>query len=731
MPALDSSRLAPAVLDDGPGAPTGVIRMSAEKENPVTGARAQLLEGRLLRFLARRGDFVLAAVIIAVIGLLVIPLPTAMIDGLIATNLAASLALLMLSMYVPSSLGLSTFPSLLLLTTLFRLSLNIASTKLILLNGAAGRIIDTFGHLVVGGNVVVGLVVFIIIAIVQFIVIAKGAERVAEVGARFSLDGMPGKQMSVDADLRAGLIDKEEAQRRRRELEQESRLYGAMDGAMKFVKGDAIAGLIIAFVNVVAGIAIGVSMRGLSFDASIDTYSVLSVGDGMVAQIPSLFVSIAAGIMITRIDANSKTRATLGVQIAQQILAQPAALAVAAALMATFLLVPGLPAWPFVTLTLLLAAAGYLGYRALRTDEARNQRSMTPAMQRDTVTAAGANAEGGPGATPIAVPLRLRLAPGLRGVLSMDEFDAALEREKTGLIQELGLPFPGLQVSWDGELTAARYAIDVQEMPVARGDLNKSNVLAFAVQEESVAEEALAAADQSDPLRNLRPGAERSVAAHINWVVRRHAEVFIGIQETHELLARTALHLPELTSEVQKALPLQRIAEVLRRLVQEGVSIRHLREICESLVVWGAREKDIVMLTEYVRVDLGRFIVPRYLDAKNQLRAVVLDADAEKALQDAVQQGPGGGFLALAPEAAQALLAGAENALSPFKSTEAPQVVLTSMGVRRYLKKFLTARFPTWVVLSFHELPAHVQVQPIGRLSLQQAAPRRPVGVRV
>jgi type III secretion protein V len=213
--------------------------------------------------------------------------------------------------------------------------------------------------------------------------------------------------------------------------------------------------------------------------------------------------------------------------------------------------------------------------------------------------------------------------------------------------------------------------------------------------------------------------------------VRRHAEVFVGIQETHELLARAALHLPELTSEVQKALPLQKIAEVLRRLVQEGVSIRYLREICESLVVWGAREKDIVMLTEYVRVDLGRFIVPRYLDAKDQLRAVVLDAEAERALEAAVQQGPGGGFLALPPEVAQALMAGAESALSPFKSSEAPQVVLTSMSVRRYLKKFLTARFPSWAVLSFHELPAHVQVQAVGRLSLPQASLKRPVGVKM
>jgi len=281
--------------------------MSAAKEHPgspvtARSARSGPTEPRFLKALARRGDLVLAALFIAVISLLVIPLPTFLLDMLIATNLAVSISLLMLAVYIPSALGLSSFPSLLLLTTLFRLSLNIASTKLILLNGAAGHIIDTFGRMVVGGNVVVGLVVFVIIAIVQFIVIAKGAERVAEVGARFCLDGMPGKQMSIDADLRAGLIDKEETLRRRREIETESRLHGAMDGAMKFVKGDAIAGILIAFVNIVAGIAIGVSMHGLSASEAVETYSVLSVGDGMVAQIPSLFVSIAAGIIITRVD---------------------------------------------------------------------------------------------------------------------------------------------------------------------------------------------------------------------------------------------------------------------------------------------------------------------------------------------------------------------------------------------------------------------------------------------
>jgi type III secretion protein V len=660
--------------------------------------------------IARRADLALVALIITVIGLLLVPLPTWLLDGLIALNLAASVAVLMLSMAVPAALGLSTFPSLLLLTTLLRLSLNIASTKLILLNGAAGHIIAAFGRLVVGGNVVVGLVVFLIIAIVQFIVIAKGAERVAEVGARFSLDGMPGKQMSIDADLRAGLIDKEDAQRRRADLEEESRLHGAMDGAMKFVKGDAIAGLLIALVNLIAGMAIGLGMRGMSLGESVDTYSVLSVGDGMVAQIPSLFVSIAAGIVITRVDGRARAAKHLGGQIAHEVFRQPGALTMAGIIVATFVLVPGLPAWPFLTLALVLIAFGSLGHRLSGVGKLMTE---NPSGDRER---AGGLADRAAAPAAIAVPLRLRLSARARAALSPLTFATALEREKVLLLHDLGLPFPELQLSVDEALTGTRYVIDVQEMPTSCGDLENSNVVELGAHEPP----------QVGGSEDAGSGREREIAlaAHVAWVVRRHAEAFIGLQETHVLLSRAAIHLPDLIAEVQRAVPLVRIAEVLRRLVQEGVSIRYLREICESLIVWAAREKDIVMLTEYVRVELGRFFVPRHLDAQSRLRAVLLDADAEELLRKSIQQGPGGGFLALSPEDSQALLLAADTALSPLRS-DSPQVLLAAMDVRRYLKKFLTARHPTWPVLSFQELPPQVQVRAVGRISLQRAAARR------
>src|SRR4051794_24178748 len=318
----------------------------------------------LLGNLGRYNDLLLAGLLVVVVALFVLPLPTPLLDLLIAANMAISLVLLIVAMYVPSAISLSTFPSLLLFTTLFRLALNIASTKLILLHAHAGDIIDTFGKLIVGNNVVVGGVVFLIIAIVQFIVIAKGSERVAEVAARFALDAMPGKQMSIDADVRAGALSSADAQRRRALLEQECTLHGAMDGAMKFVKGDAIASIIIALVNILAGLAIGTLMKDMSVGDALQRYAILTVGDGMVSQIPSVLVSIAAGIVITRVGSGDASRERqLANQIAQQVFAHPRALIIAGLAVASFLLVPGFPTWVFALLSATLIGAGLLARR--------------------------------------------------------------------------------------------------------------------------------------------------------------------------------------------------------------------------------------------------------------------------------------------------------------------------------------------------------------------------------
>ncbi len=644
-----------------------------------------------LQRLTQRSDIALALLVTATVALIVLPIPPFVLDSLIAVSIASSVGLLMLSMYVHSPSALSTFPALLLFTTLFRLALSIASTKQILLHAHAGDIIESFGRLVVGGNVVVGLVVFLVIAVVQFLVIAKGSERIAEVGARFTLDAMPGKQMSIDADLRAGLIDKEEARRRRQALGQESQMHGAMDGAMKFVKNDAIATLLIALINIVGGISIGVGMKDMAFGDAVSRYTILTVGDGMVAQIPSLFVSIAAGVLITRVAGRNGGN-NLGVQISEQIAAQPTALLATGTLLIAFALVPGFPKLQFIGLALLVGGAGWMLLR-----ESKRSASI------DTARIASSQREGNvqqhalvdAGDSLIAHPLLLRLPPSLRERIDPALMDAALADRRRALQRELGVPFPGLQLRFDADLAEGHYAIDVQEV----------------------------AADGAA----LPPEADADLphwlANRVTTVIRRRADAFVGMQEVQSLIGRVESQLPDLVSELHRTVPLQRMSDVLRRLVQEGVSLRYLREIFESLITWGAKEKDVVMLTEYVRVDLGRLLSHRHLDAQGRLHAWVLDTDTEQTFRQCVQQGVGGSFLALPPDTARQVMASALAAIKPQEGEAA--VLLASMDVRRYVKKFFATQFPDLVVLSFQELPAEAEIvarDRIGVLPLRQAA---------
>jgi type III secretion protein V len=686
----------------------------------------------ILDLIARHNHFALTALVMAVISLMVLPLPTLLLDTLIAINISISLALLMLSMYVPSALGLSTFPSLLLFTTMFRLSLNIAATKQILLHAHAGHIVETFGKLVVGGNVVVGLVVFLIIAIVQFIVIAKGAERVAEVGARFTLDAMPGKQMSIDADLRAGIIDKDEAKRRRSTLEQESQMHGAMDGAMKFVKGDAIAAIIIALVNIIGGIAIGAGMNGMTIGNAVSTYTILTVGEGMVSQIPSLFVSIAAGIIITRVAGGEESETHLGRQISQQIIAHPTALMSCGVILGGFVLVPGFPRIQFLLLAILFAGGGY--WLAMDRKRAKSfEESAVKAMRRDGVNKVPLLIDETP--STLAVPLRIRLSPTLRERFSPEVLDQSLEKRKLEVQRELGLPFPGVKMNYDATLPDFGYAIDVQELCVDKGVLKLDHLVILGTkvtEAQSVAGAIEAQASSAlgkaiwipkaaihESLQSIAIVPEDMLAMHLGAILRRHADAFVGIQEVQSLISRVETQIPDLAAEILRALPLQRIADVLRRLVQEGVSIRYLREIFESLIVWGVKEKDIVALTEYVRVDLGRFITHKLLDESHTLRAVTFDGDVEAMFRDSIQQGVGGSYLAMSPDISSSIFSEAEKILSGVQNG-GRLVLLVSTDIRRFAKKFLSTRFPDLVVVSYQELPPDAKIESIGMISANQ-----------
>ncbi|MCW7539743.1 type III secretion system export apparatus subunit SctV [Aquabacterium sp. A7-Y] len=709
-------------------------------KNPSSPARSAAswhgAAGSAGRWLAwtRHPELGLVVLVVAVIALMVVPLPPFALDSLIALNLTLSVVLLMQSLHVRSPLGLSTFPSLLLLSTLFRLALNIASTRQILLQGNAGRIIETFGKLVVGGDVVVGAVVFLIIAAVQFIVIAKGSERVAEVGARFSLDAMPGKQMSIDADLRAGIIDKDAAQRRRAAIESESQLYGALDGAMKFVKGDAIAGLLIAAINIVAGLAIGILRRGMTAGDALDTYAVLTVGDALVSQIPSLFVSISAGILITRVSDPRSGPASLGQEIAGQLRAQPKALLIGGVVIMALTLVPGLPALQFLVLGGAVAWGGhYLLYARPRYRHAAD--TPMPAMRREGSEQVPSLVERSE--LPLATPLSLQVWPGFEAAVSPAALDEQLQHTRRALSQELGLPFPGLTVRINTRLAAGEYVVLVNDVPVSKS-LLPAQLRWLPVEPGEEAQRrlpphrtpppglwsgqaVLVPADK--PGRGVTPlSHEQHLARHLLAQLRRHADEFIGVQETQWLLRRLAEQHPDLEKELQRVCPASRTAEVLKRLVREGVSLRNLRDIAHALVDWAPKEKDTVLLTEYVRSALSRQITWRFAGEGRSLPALVLHPSLEQQLHAARRQTSTGTVLMLDPAMGRKLAARIGQALQqppkPGSPPHARTVLLTSLELRPYVRKFIEQDLPLLPVLSYQELAPDTHINALGTVEL-------------
>jgi type III secretion protein V len=634
---------------------------------------------------ARQNDLLLAALLVAIVALFVLPLPTPLVDLLISSNLAISLVLLIVAMYVPSALALSTFPSLLLFTTLFRLALNIASTKLILLHANAGHIIDTFGKLIVGNNVVVGGVVFLIIAIVQFIVIAKGSERVAEVAARFALDAMPGKQMSIDADVRAGVLSSAKAQQRRYLLEQECQLHGAMDGAMKFVKGDAIAGIVIALVNILAGVAIGTLMHDMSVGGALQRYAVLTVGDGMVSQIPSLLVSIAAGVVITRVSAGGDgvARPQLASQILGQLSSQPRALIIAALALSSFLLVPGFPKWAFGIWVLLIGVSGY-ALRRVR------QRGRTPAWITHH-EAAGDDDNDLPAPDATASPVSLRLAPELRAQLDRHAFDRGMAQARSDVESVLGPVFPRLHLGYSAQVAPPGYQVLVHDVVVSHGQLAPGEA----------------------------QSREQMLVAHVEGVVRKHAPQFVGLQQVQRLIQWVQRESPDLAAEVSRIVPAQRIAEVLRRLLQEGIPIRNLEAIFESLVRWAPKEVDGIALTELVRVDLGRYITSRHVGADRRLNAVMFDTALLDRVEASVERVVRGNLLALSPAVKQDILDQLKRVLA---AAPAGVVAVAPTDLRRYVKMLIEAQAPSLPVLSYQEVDADVTLHPVGCITNPQAA---------
>ena len=698
----------------------------------ATAARLQ----RIVQIATSRNDLILAFFLVAVIFMMILPLPTWLVDTLIGINMTVSAILLMVAMYLPSPLAFSSFPSVLLVTTLFRLGISIATTRLILLQGDAGHIIYTFGNFVVGGNLVVGLVVFLILTIVQFVVITKGAERVAEVAARFSLDAMPGKQMSIDGDMRAGTIDMEEAKRRRGIVEKESQLYGAMDGAMKFVKGDAIAGLIIVAVNLLGGIIIGTMQRGMTAADAMKTYSVLTIGDGLIAQIPALFIAICAGMIVTRVQSGDGP-SNVGKDIGQQVLAQPRALLIAAAVALGMGMIPGMPLPVFLALAVIIGTIGFVILRSTRrvVDEKTGEVTEVPAMQPAGEAPKKKTDSAGDEFAPT-VPLLMDVAADLQKAFDAGVLNDELLKIRRALYYDLGVPFPGIQLRFNDALPSESYNLLLSEVPVSQGRLRPGYLLV----RESVANlEALQIQYESDrsflphiptlwvsaDMRDMMSRAgiaymdsSQVLTYHLAFVLKKYAADFIGIQETRFLLSSMEGRFPDLVKESTRVLPIQKIAEILQRLVSEDISVRNLRTILEALIEWGQKEKDSVLLTEYVRSTLKRHISHKYSSGQNILPAYMLAPSVEDTVRAAIRQTSAGSYLALDPSVTKRLVDNIKKTVGDLRASAHRPVLLTSMDIRRYMRKMIEQDLYDLPVLSYQELTQEINIQPLARVDL-------------
>ncbi|HVR64583.1 MAG TPA: flagellar biosynthesis protein FlhA [Polyangia bacterium] len=631
--------------------------------------------------LGRYGDLALAILVVGIVGMMILPLPAVVMDALLSANIAAAVVLLLTSLYVTDAMKIATFPTLLLLTTLFRLALEVSATRLILSRGSAGQVIAAFGHFVVGGNLVVGVVIFLILTLIQFVVITKGAERVAEVAARFTLDAMPGAQLGIDAELRAGHIDAAAAQRRRAALGRESQLFGSMDGAMKFVKGDAIAGLGILAVNIVGGLVVGILQRGMDAATAARAYSLLTVGAGLVAQIPALLISTAAGIVVTRVSAEEGP-SHLGRDIARELGANPKAIGVAALLLGLLALVPGLPAAPFLTLAILLGLGA-----------ARLARAAAGAGG-DAESARAARLPGALGA-----PLAIDAAPALARVLG-EPGGPLLAREipaaRRRLFDTRGIALPPVLVR-ARPLPEDTFVFHLHETPVLR---------------------ATAPAADAD-------AAARAVAAQLDVLLQRHAHELVGIDETQALLDDLQRTNPALVREVvPKVVTPAQLGEVLRRLAGEGVSLRALRDILTAIAALADRppaERDAGALTEHARGALRRAISYAHTDGNGQILALLLDPLIEDTLRDAIHRTPTGHHLALEPQlsrdirAAIARALGAARAGSSSAAAAAP-VLLTNPELRPFVRRLVENDDPPVTVLSFLELAPEVEVRTLGHV---------------
>ncbi|MGH8807028.1 MAG: type III secretion system export apparatus subunit SctV [Noviherbaspirillum sp.] len=682
---------------------------------------------------AKRAELFAAAMVISIVLMLVLPMPVWLLDILIAFNLCTAGLLVVVAMYMPGPTAFTTFPTVLLLTTLFRLALEVATTRLILLEAYAGHIVETFGNFVVGGNLVVGMVVFLILTVVQFIVITKGSERVSEVAARFSLDAMPGKQMSIDSDLRSGLLTGEEAKKKRAMLGKESQLHGAMDGAMKFVKGDAIAGICIVAVNLIGGIAIGVMQRGMTAGDAMRLYSVLTIGDALIAQIPALLISLCAGMITTRIvddadPAEGESKSNIGQDIVKELFNEPKALLTAAAIMTLFGLIPGMPTLIFLALAVSLAVGGMVGIlkplaeaeqaKLNADDEKRNAKIV------DLTNFAATR------------PFIVRMPEIMRDMPYAIEISNAARVMRNGILEHKGIPdLQPIEFEYDVSVPPGRIQFLMAEVPlldveIRQGwaatveSLERMEELGFTAVEDSVAgsrrRRVWVKVNDEDELKasgiRYMPW-EQVFAADMEMEMLRNVQMFLGVHEVLRFSRWADRRFPELGKEVTKTVTLPRLTEVAQRLAKEGVSLRNARLLLETVLEWAPKERDPDVISDYVRLALKRQLCHE-VGRDGLIEVVLLSPELEDKLRNAMRQTSQGTYLDLDPETEQAILDRLGELSGTGGTPASPPVLVTAADIRRSVRKLIEEEFFCVPVFAFSELTQHARVQPIGMIEL-------------
>jgi type III secretion protein V len=693
--------------------------------------------GNISGLLAKNADVLFPVIVLLMLVLLLYPIPTTLLSILVVLNIALSAIILVTSLYINSPGQLTSYPTVLLLSTIFRLSLSVAATRNILTYGDAGEVIKKIGEITAGGRIVVGAVVFIVILVVQFIVVAKGAERVSEVAARFTLDAMPGKQMAIDADLRSGLISQEESRVQRNNLQKESQLHGAMDGAMKFVKGDSIATIIISLINIVAGIITGYMAAEKPELAEIGKhYTILTFGDGLAAIISSLLITVSAGIVVTRVAASDE-QTSIGIDINKQLFSNPRPLMIIGGLFLpmAYFLTP-----MFGVIGLVVGGYGYFLHRkgVLSGEKSNDPNALSNFSSNDEDDLQPS----------FTVPLTIVVSSQLTHLIDSNTpsgklFQQELPKLRSALYYDLGVLLPQCHVSGDAPLKENQYFIALKEVPVGIGFIKPNhvyvndsadNIKVFGLEGENVLNPADLRPGSWIPL-DQRPIAETAglkvwearevITLHLSRVLRKHAFEFVGIQEAQGYLDFASRGVPKLVeSVIPGVVTIYQFTDVLQRLVQEGISIRDIKTILDALAEWGRIEKDTVMLTEYVRSSMKRYISFRYTAGKDTLFVYLLDPEIEDVIRGSIRRTSTGSFLSLDPAITHDILDAIRREITNLPASAQQPVVVTDMELRRFVRKMVELEFPSLAVLSYQELTSELNVQPLGRISMSPTMPQ-------